>query len=148
MRHYTIAAAAVAALWLTAAPAAHAQYLYGGGYGVGVPTFGSYNTTIGIGVPFGVRTYGVGVGYPYAGYAPGVVTYNSGYAGYVAPAAGFVTGGYSPWIAPGFNSYRYTPYAVTRYGVGGYGIGGYGYGRGMGYGSGMGFGRSYGGFRR
>ena len=149
MRRAMIAAAVVAAFWLTAAPAAHAQYFYGGGYGVAVPTVRSYTSTVG--VPFGVRTYGVGFGSPYGGFAPGVVTYNSGYSGYVAPGTTFVTGGYSPWIAPGFNSYRYAPYAVPGVGIGRVGVPGVGVGRygvgGFGMGRGVGFGRSFGGFR-
>lgn len=147
MRRSALVIAASAALCLGSAATAHAQY--GFSYGTtsfGVPSYGGYTTTVGVGGPWGVQGYGygsgIGVAAPYVGVGPtvgyGTTVYHSGYSAYVAPGTTFVTTGYAP--APSFG---YAPVPSFGYGapVGGYGVrigvgrvGGIGYGPGFGVG--------------
>jgi len=95
------------------------------------------NPYTGTGFSLGVPAVGYGAysyGYPYGG-APIVgTTYSSGYAGYVAPATGYLTTGYYgayPLATPypyTYSSYGYgvLPYRAAPYG---YGLGGWGRGR-------------------
>jgi len=107
-----------------------------------------------LGLPGGYGYYGVSsYGYPYGGAplysgfgaygaAPVVgTTYSSGYAGYVAPATGYLsTGYYGAYPAASVYPYAYrglgygglyggiAPYRYAPYGYGGYGFRGRGFG--------------------
>lgn len=85
---------------------------YGGGYG-----YGGFGIGIGTGMGVGVAPRYYSSGYYYA---PGVATYNSGYAGYT----GFAT----PYVAPYTYAYTYPSYYPTYYSYPSYNYG-FGYGR-------------------
>lgn len=119
---------------LLPAPLARAQY--GFGFGYGAPGYGSYATTFGYGIPFGVR-YGFGYGgFPYGGYygglgygygsGLGVGYYNSAYSVYAAPGATFSSVGTFGY--PGVAQYGYPAFGLPGYGYGvGAVSGSYGY---------------------